>query len=714
MANWRIRKQQRMMMIRKSRSAGQLLSLSQRRLLSSRHDKTNGNSRSALWSSLFLAHQTLFALLYTLTLWSIHVGVVHAPIVVELEESSSDNGGGGNNLGLDDPSTNKKRKPRKTAATTVVLPPRVEDPWLATLASWSELLLPSSSQLVVPTTLAEPSLLFWSAFEFSMDAALYYLGPVDNYLREGTTHDDDDVENCEAGNDNCPSSSASSSFSSSTIFFEELMGSVEEWMQDLGNMVASLPDKIAAFVDDLKSGSVTAEDATASAAKAASYIFGSSSSSSSTTETTIADETTNKYKTLIQTYREQHPPLEFFHLPSESKSQSSSSPSLPKFFSLFQKGDGSETDLDGIPTRFLEMHKGNRALALQSLVATVQWRQEHNLDTLLLTPHVQFDISKAVCPHYFLGRDQAGDIVFMLRPALIDLELASHNQLSHQDMLRHYVYVNEYLWQILEYDKPLGTMTSIMDLTGLQFSMLSRRDMLSLLQLFVSTMDAHFPQRAHKTLILNAPTWVGLLYRLCTPWLRESTMAKIELHSVGPGQDAALLQYLNTDETRNSLPSVFWHTPPPTPKPVVVQQQVDPNQRNPNNDHNHNDKEDKPEGELNKNNNKADKKNKKNKKQPTPKDDELATPSETVPNKEATTKNKKNESSSSSNSHVPKENSDEKQVVVDDHDNDNDNPLASLLNTKLETDLRAYVVARLKEAGKEMLPVIPLLDPKKK
>jgi hypothetical protein len=226
-------------------------------------------------------------------------------------------------------------------------------------------------------------------------------------------------------------------------------------------------------------------------------------------------------------------------------------------FSLFQEGDGSETDPDGIPLRYLTMQRNHRHAALKALDATLHWRKENKIDEILAKPHPKFDLCKQVFPHYFLGRDKENHVVFLQRPALIDLKKAHANGLTKDELLMHYVYVNEYLWQILEADNPLGTMTSVLDLTGLDLGVLKQRELIGFVKKFVSTMDAHFPTRANKTLILNAPKWFNMLYKMFSPLLREATKAKITILSRGKKQDEVVRRELG-DSISNLLPPSFW------------------------------------------------------------------------------------------------------------------------------------------------------------
>lgn len=158
----------------------------------------------------------------------------------------------------------------------------------------------------------------------------------------------------------------------------------------------------------------------------------------------------------------------------------------------------------------------------------------------------------------FCGRDDTEHVILLQRPGLIDLDLAHVNGLSGDDLLYHYIYEMEYLWQILE-PSPNGTMTSIIDLTGLNLSVLRKRELLSFVQKFCSTMDANFPTRSHKTLLINSPKWFGAMYKLISPLLRESTKKKISILSNGKTQDEELKQLLSEcpvddDEKSDNVP----------------------------------------------------------------------------------------------------------------------------------------------------------------
>lgn len=369
----------------------------------------------------------------------------------------------------------------RTALFAFLLPCIVHGPALTSATVFSEDL----------RALGDQSLLFWSTFDFSVDAALAYLGPIDSYLRG----DDAPSQNCLDPHNSSPLACMGRGVDP-TPFIDEFIESVDEM---IGSVMKNL-----------------------------SQVFG---------------------------------PKEIEARPSSVLSQPIALPRgggrQESPYSLFQKNDGSEKDPDRIPTRFLEMQGGDREKAKKAVEATLQWRKENDVDNILVKPHPNFEICKSVFPHYFLGRDKSGDVIFLQRPALIDFEKAKKNGVSKEDLLMHYIYVNEYLWQIMEGHKPTGTMTSVIDMTGVQLGMLRKKDLVQFLKLFVMTMDSHFPQRAHKTLLINAPKWAQTGYKLVSPLMRESTKAKIEIMSRGKKQDEALRKYLPKD-AQDSLPASYW------------------------------------------------------------------------------------------------------------------------------------------------------------
>lgn len=219
-------------------------------------------------------------------------------------------------------------------------------------------------------------------------------------------------------------------------------------------------------------------------------------------------------------------------------------------FSATKSYDGSPEDPDGIPSRFLYMKKGNREEAKECFAATLAWREKFGVDTLLSRPHPQYDVCKALVPHYFSGRDPHGNVVFVQRPALLDFELMRKNNATIDDLLRHYVFVIEYCWNVLEEGPPERVMTSVLDMRGMTFRNMKNQEYIGFGKRFVNMMSSHYPGRSYKTLIINAPKWFHALYKLFKPLLREATREKIEILRSGKKQDLVLRSVLGSSLPR--------------------------------------------------------------------------------------------------------------------------------------------------------------------
>ena len=212
-------------------------------------------------------------------------------------------------------------------------------------------------------------------------------------------------------------------------------------------------------------------------------------------------------------------------------------------FTAITPNDGSAEDPDGIPTRWLDMKKGDREGAKEAFQTHLAWREEVNVDTMLERPHPKFDICKQMAPHYFAGRDPHNNIIFVQRPAHVDFELMRMNNSTIDDLLLHYVYVIQYCWNMVE-PAPDAVMTNVLDMRGSSFRQMSNSEYIEFGKRFVSMMSANYPGRSYKTLIINAPTWINVLYKIFKPMLRESTRQKIIILKAGEEQDTALKFYL--------------------------------------------------------------------------------------------------------------------------------------------------------------------------
>lgn len=226
-------------------------------------------------------------------------------------------------------------------------------------------------------------------------------------------------------------------------------------------------------------------------------------------------------------------------------------------FSIYQPGDGHEEDPDGIPSRFIRMQKGNRRKAKAAFEETMKWREENKVDSILTRTHPKLDLCHQILPHCFAGHDVSGNIVFCQRPGYFKVSMEG-DVLTTEDILMHYVYIMEYCWNVLD-PSHNGTMTNVLDMSGVTFG--KSMEMMGFIKKFVSMMSHHYPQRSHKTIAINCPSWSGTVYAIIKPLLRESTRQKIQILKKGKKQEEVLREYLGDSYPKELLtgePQAGW------------------------------------------------------------------------------------------------------------------------------------------------------------
>lgn len=213
-------------------------------------------------------------------------------------------------------------------------------------------------------------------------------------------------------------------------------------------------------------------------------------------------------------------------------------------FGASKSGDGSESDPDGLPARFLKMQKGHREKAKKVFSHTLEWRAEHNVDTILWEPRPYYDICKSIYPHYFPGRDVLNNPVLVQRPGQLDLDKAHKYNITMDELLLDFVFALEYCWNIMQPGPPDGVMTAVIDLRGFSLKHVRNGEMRDFILRSIHVISENYPQRSFRTLVINTPRWFGGIFKIVKPLLRESTKKKIEILMPGRNQDMVLRKYL--------------------------------------------------------------------------------------------------------------------------------------------------------------------------
>lgn len=120
-----------------------------------------------------------------------------------------------------------------------------------------------------------------------------------------------------------------------------------------------------------------------------------------------------------------------------------------------------------LPSRFLRAGKGDPVQGRRRYEATLAWRKEHGIDTLLLQAHPHFELIKKHYPHYYHLTGRNGEPVFFEQPPKTDLQALKAGGINLDLLVRHYTMVTEFQWQYIERDDHAQSIT-VLDLDGIR------------------------------------------------------------------------------------------------------------------------------------------------------------------------------------------------------------------------------------------------------
>jgi len=175
--------------------------------------------------------------------------------------------------------------------------------------------------------------------------------------------------------------------------------------------------------------------------------------------------------------------------------------------------------------RFIAGEKGDVEKGRARYLATLEWRKENDIDDILVTPHPHFEIIKKYYPQYFHGRTRDGLPVYYERPGKIDLPALKREGLSIDDLLRHYMYITEYLWRVVE-PNDSGRSITVLDVTGIGMYDLGG-EVLDFIKRASAFTGAHYPERSAHIFIINIPGWFNMIWRMIKPLIDPVTREKV-------------------------------------------------------------------------------------------------------------------------------------------------------------------------------------------
>ncbi|RHY03766.1 hypothetical protein DYB28_005813 [Aphanomyces astaci] len=178
--------------------------------------------------------------------------------------------------------------------------------------------------------------------------------------------------------------------------------------------------------------------------------------------------------------------------------------------------------------RFIAAEKGNVDKGRVRYENTLQWRRENRVDGMLHIPQPHFHLIKKNYPQYFHGQS----IKVLTRTTYrymgkIDLKAMKAAGLTIEQLLRHYIYLTEYMWTILE-PSDSGRSVTVLDVEGIGFYDLTG-DVMDFVRQAMGFVSAHYPERSAQIFIVNVPRWFDVVWRVVSPMIEPVTKEKIRI-----------------------------------------------------------------------------------------------------------------------------------------------------------------------------------------
>mmetsp|Transcript_14913 Transcript_14913/g.24093 ORF Transcript_14913/g.24093 Transcript_14913/m.24093 type:complete len:474 (+) Transcript_14913:526-1947(+) len=180
-----------------------------------------------------------------------------------------------------------------------------------------------------------------------------------------------------------------------------------------------------------------------------------------------------------------------------------------------------------LPLRFLRAGKGDPVEGRRRYEATLKWRKEHGIDSILLDAHPNFELIKKHYPHYYHLRGHKGEPVFFEQPPKTNLAALKAGGIDLPGLVHHYTMITEFQWQFIERDD-LARSITVLDLEGMRM-----RDFVGECVEYVKMCSQftgqHYPERAGHVIVVNVPRWFSMIWNVVKPMVDEVTLQKISI-----------------------------------------------------------------------------------------------------------------------------------------------------------------------------------------
>lgn len=179
------------------------------------------------------------------------------------------------------------------------------------------------------------------------------------------------------------------------------------------------------------------------------------------------------------------------------------------------------------PVRFLRAAKGDPIHGRERFEATMKWREEERMDSILDEPFIYFELVKKYYPHYYHLRGKNNEPVYYESPAKFKVKPLKAAGMTMEDLLRYYALVTEYMWKRIEPSEE-GKSIYVIDLDGIRL-MDFVGDVVDFVKKTSSFTSAHYPERSGTIFVINVPSWFNIIWKVVSPMADEVTRQKIRI-----------------------------------------------------------------------------------------------------------------------------------------------------------------------------------------
>jgi len=132
--------------------------------------------------------------------------------------------------------------------------------------------------------------------------------------------------------------------------------------------------------------------------------------------------------------------------------------------------------------------------------------------------------------------------VYFERVGGINIQNMFDAGLSMEDIIRHYIFITEFLWEELQPHADARVLT-VLDVRGVGLKD-ARGKAMDFIRQASKFQAAHYPERSFQIWIINVPSWFGLIWKVIYRMLDEVTRSKVHIYS-DDGYKARLLEVVD-------------------------------------------------------------------------------------------------------------------------------------------------------------------------